>query len=79
MTFAVSASCAITAILNARRIVYPSDVWAHVRRPRDPRALGSVFRALSKAGKIRQAGFRICPRPERNGGVERGWCRARAV
>lgn len=40
------------------------DVWAVLRHPPEPRALGALVMAYAKAGKICRKGFRPSQRPE---------------
>jgi hypothetical protein len=77
MTFSSSAHSAVMVVSACRRRFSPSEVWPFItERPKDPRALGDVFRSLHAAGKIRPCGFRRCPRKARHGGVERVWMAA---
>lgn len=74
MTFHSQATAAIVRHLIKHGSVRPSDVWPHVTaKCKEPRALGGIFASLHRAGRIRPAGFRVCPRRARHNGVERVW------
>jgi hypothetical protein len=74
MTFHSQATAAIVRHLILHGTVRPSDVWpSSTAQCKEPRALGSVFASLHRAGRIRPAGFRVCPRKTRHSGVELAW------
>lgn len=79
MTFAAQAHQAIIRTLREYGTVRPSDVWPSIKtQPKDPRALGGVFRQLHRDGFIKPHGFTNCGRGVRHNGIERIWVRGMA-